>query len=122
MVTLAPVKEADFTFEGVPLPEACLRLEEAGATVVGLNCIKGPDTMLPAIREIRKVCKVSNKGLDIMLQAIREIRIVCKVCNCIKGPQTMLQVIRKMKKICKVSNSKVYKEHATSYNRNRKSM
>jgi len=45
------------TFDGVPLPEACRRLEEAGADVVGVNCARGPDTMIPLVKEIRKVCK-----------------------------------------------------------------
>ena len=49
----------DKTLDDVPIPEACRRLEEAGATVVGLNCGRGPKSMLPLLREIRKVCKVS---------------------------------------------------------------
>lgn len=46
------------TTDGVPYPEACRRLEEAGACVVGLNCTYGPTTMLPLMREIRQACKV----------------------------------------------------------------
>jgi betaine-homocysteine S-methyltransferase len=41
------------TREGVPLDEACKRLEEAGADVVGLNCGRGPRTMLPLVEAIR---------------------------------------------------------------------
>ena len=41
------------TFEGWTIGEACKRLEDAGADVVGLNCIRGPRTMLPALAEIR---------------------------------------------------------------------
>jgi betaine-homocysteine S-methyltransferase len=41
------------TFEGWPIAEACKRLETAGADVVGLNCIRGPRTMLPALVDIR---------------------------------------------------------------------
>ena len=48
----------DTTLDDVPIPEACRRLEEAGATVVGINCSRGPSTMIPLIREIRKVCEV----------------------------------------------------------------
>ncbi|XP_061193356.1 betaine--homocysteine S-methyltransferase 1-like [Saccostrea echinata] len=47
----------DQTVDDVPIPEACRRLEEAGAVAVGLNCSRGPKTMIPLIREIRKVCK-----------------------------------------------------------------
>ncbi len=35
-------------------PEACQRLKDAGADVVGLNCIRGPNTMLPVLEEISK--------------------------------------------------------------------
>jgi betaine-homocysteine S-methyltransferase len=43
----------DETIDGVPLDEACRRLEAAGADVVGLNCGRGPDTMLPLLERIR---------------------------------------------------------------------
>ena len=53
------------TFDGVSLPEACRRLEEAGAAVVGLNCVRGPDTMLPLIKEVKAACKVSRDNHDV---------------------------------------------------------
>jgi methionine synthase I (cobalamin-dependent) len=40
--------------DGVPLIESCKELEQMGATVVGMNCNRGPDTMLPLVKEIRK--------------------------------------------------------------------
>ena len=46
------------TDDGVPIGKAMRRLEELGADVVGLNCFRGPDTMLPLIRIVRKECKV----------------------------------------------------------------
>jgi len=36
------------------VPEACQRLKDAGADVVGVNCIRGPNTMLPLLEEISK--------------------------------------------------------------------
>ena len=36
--------------EGWPVAEACQRLEAAGADVVGLNCHRGPRTMLPLLQ------------------------------------------------------------------------
>jgi betaine-homocysteine S-methyltransferase len=42
------------TRDGLTQAEACKRLEDAGADVVGLNCSRGPTTMLPTIREIRE--------------------------------------------------------------------
>ena len=44
--------------DGIPIVEACRRLEEDGADVVGLNCGRGPATMIPLLKEIKKVCKV----------------------------------------------------------------
>jgi len=41
------------TRDGMPAAEACRRLEEAGADVVGLNCIRGPATMLPLLESVR---------------------------------------------------------------------
>lgn len=52
VVTLA-VHRAPETREGWTPEDACARLADAGADVVGLNCIRGPRTMLPLIRRIR---------------------------------------------------------------------
>ena len=59
VVTLSPWRHDDVTYDGVALTEACRRLEQSGAAVVGLNCTRGPDTMIPVIKEIRNVCEVS---------------------------------------------------------------
>jgi betaine-homocysteine S-methyltransferase len=53
VVTLA-FHRAHETRDGFSPAEACRRLEQAGADVVGLNCIRGPRTMLPMIAEIRE--------------------------------------------------------------------
>ncbi|MBA2520415.1 MAG: homocysteine S-methyltransferase family protein [Chloroflexia bacterium] len=37
--------------------EACRRVEDQGAAVAGLNCIRGPRTMLPALADIRQSVK-----------------------------------------------------------------
>ena len=39
--------------EGITPAEACKRLEDAGADVVGLNCIRGPASMKPFLQPIR---------------------------------------------------------------------
>jgi len=54
VITLAIHQEPN-TREGWTPEEACKRLADAGADVVGLNCIRGPQTMLPLIRAIRDV-------------------------------------------------------------------
>jgi betaine-homocysteine S-methyltransferase len=42
------------TRDGLTPAEACRRLEDAGAQVVGLNCSRGPRTLLPLLRQIRQ--------------------------------------------------------------------
>lgn len=56
VVMLAPQTD-HVTRDGVTYPEACRRLEEAGADCVGLNCNYGPQTIIPEMRKIRAVCK-----------------------------------------------------------------
>ena len=50
----------DTTLDDIPFPEALRRLEEAGAAVVGLNCSRGPSTMMPLLKDIRAVCQVNT--------------------------------------------------------------
>ncbi len=50
-ITLAVGREPE-TRDGASLPDTCRRLADAGADVVGLNCIRGPVTMLPLLQEI----------------------------------------------------------------------
>jgi len=52
VVTLA-IHQHPETRDGLSPEEACRRLAGAGAAVVGLNCIRGPQTMLPLLRRIR---------------------------------------------------------------------
>ncbi len=56
VITLA-VHRAPETREGWTPEDACRRIEEAGAAVVGLNCIRGPRTMLPLIERVRAACE-----------------------------------------------------------------
>ncbi len=53
VVTLAVHREG--LRDDYSVPDACARLKDAGADVVGMNCIRGPDTMLPVMEEISKV-------------------------------------------------------------------
>ena len=56
VITLA-VHRAPETREGWTPEDACRRLEDAGAAVVGLNCIRGPRTMLPLVERVRAACE-----------------------------------------------------------------
>jgi betaine-homocysteine S-methyltransferase len=64
VVTLA-IPHGEKTFEGWTAAEACRRLEAAGADVVGLNCLRGPRTMLPLLREIREAVSCHVAGLPV---------------------------------------------------------
>jgi betaine-homocysteine S-methyltransferase len=64
VITLALHRDP-VTREGLTPGEACRRLEQAGATVVGLNCIRGPWTMLPALREVREACESHIAALPV---------------------------------------------------------
>ena len=48
MVTFASVQPSS-TYDGYPYVEACRILADAGAALVGLNCSRGPETMLPLL-------------------------------------------------------------------------
>jgi betaine-homocysteine S-methyltransferase len=64
VVTLAIHQEPE-TREGWTPEEACRRLEDAGADVVGLNCIRGPGTMLPLLQAIRDAVQVPVAALPV---------------------------------------------------------
>ncbi|MCA1687549.1 MAG: homocysteine S-methyltransferase family protein [Actinobacteria bacterium] len=64
VITLA-VHRAPETREGWSVAEACKRLADAGADVVGLNCIRGPRTMLPLLREIIPAVNIPVAALPV---------------------------------------------------------
>ena len=64
VVTMAMHKNGR-TRDGLTAAEACKRLQDAGADVVGCNCTRGPDTMLPLLAEIVAVCEVPIAALPV---------------------------------------------------------
>jgi betaine-homocysteine S-methyltransferase len=64
VITLA-MHKADVTRENWGVADACRRLTDAGADVVGLNCIRGPATMMPLLREIRAAVKTHLAALPV---------------------------------------------------------
>src|SRR5499427_7479810 len=64
VVTFAMHQE-ELTREGLTPAQACQRMEEAGVDVVGLNCHRGPRTMLPLLKEIRAAVKCHVAGLPV---------------------------------------------------------
>ena len=57
VVTLQPTIDMN-TQDGIPIGQACRQLEEAGADVVGLNCGRGPTTIIETLKAVREACKV----------------------------------------------------------------
>ena len=54
VITIAPMGE-NIMRDGVSIVDTCKELEKRGAEVVGMNCFRGPTTMIPYLKEIRKV-------------------------------------------------------------------
>jgi betaine-homocysteine S-methyltransferase len=64
VVTLS-VHQDGTTGEGWSPEEACKRFEDAGADVVGLNCARGPRTMLPLVARIRAAVECHVAALPV---------------------------------------------------------
>ncbi|MBY6048424.1 homocysteine S-methyltransferase family protein [Vannielia litorea] len=52
VLTLAPMAGEEMR-DGRGIVETCQALEQGGADVVGLNCFRGPETMMPWLRAVR---------------------------------------------------------------------
>jgi betaine-homocysteine S-methyltransferase len=64
VVTLAVHRDGTLR-DGLTPAEACKRLSDDGAAVVGLNCIRGPWTMLPLLQAIREAVDGYVAGLPV---------------------------------------------------------
>jgi betaine-homocysteine S-methyltransferase len=64
VITLA-MHQADVTRENWTVVDACNRIADAGADVVGLNCIRGPATMMPLLRQVREAVTVHVAALPV---------------------------------------------------------
>jgi len=87
-VTMAVHRKA-VTTEGLAPEDAMRQLADAGADVVGLNCSRGPATMLPLLEKIAKAVKVPVAALPVpyrttaeepTFQALRDPN-----CDCLPG-------------------------------------
>jgi methionine synthase I (cobalamin-dependent) len=70
VVTFALHREGKLR-EGWTPVETAKRLEAAGAEVVGVNCIRGPATLLPTLRKIRKAVKCEVAALPVPYRTTR---------------------------------------------------
>ena len=70
VVTFAPTNmnrtEGD---RGLSYGDACRELERLGADVVGINCFRGPQSVLPVIKEVREKCQVRLKSFYFKMYA-----------------------------------------------------
>ena len=70
VVTFASTSET--TMDGYELDEACKRVEDAGADVVGLNCSRGPATMLPILDRVRAAVSCPVAAQPVPYRTTRE--------------------------------------------------
>lgn len=71
VITITQHRE-ETTREGWSVAEACQRLEAAGADVVGLNCHRGPHTIMPALKQIRAAVKCHVAALPVPYRTTAE--------------------------------------------------
>jgi betaine-homocysteine S-methyltransferase len=73
--------------DGVDAVTACKRLADAGAAVVGLNCSRGPATMLPLIGEIREAVSCHVAALPVPYRTTPEAEVFQNfrdtACSCL---------------------------------------
>ncbi len=71
------------------VPEACQRLKDAGADVVGMNCIRGPKTMLPLLEELSRQVEGPLAALPVPYRTTPEQvnfqALTDPGCDCIPG-------------------------------------
>ncbi|MGD2269659.1 MAG: homocysteine S-methyltransferase family protein [Desulfobacterales bacterium] len=75
--------------DGCSLVDSCLELEQMGATVVGMNCNRGPTTMMPLVKEIRRAvdCHVAAMPVPYRTTPANPTfqSLEDPSCNCIPG-------------------------------------
>ena len=71
VITITQHRE-ETTREGWSVAEACQRLEAEGADVVGLNCHRGPHTIMPALKQIRAAVKCHVAALPVPYRTTSE--------------------------------------------------
>ena len=64
VLTISPMGK-NVMRDGISIVDTCKELEQRGADVVGMNCFRGPNTMMPYLQEIRKSIKCHMAALPI---------------------------------------------------------
>ncbi len=71
VITIAPMGE-NIMRDEISIVDTCKELEQRGGDVVGMNCHRGPATMMPYLKEIRKILKCHIAGLPINFRTTDE--------------------------------------------------
>ena len=71
VITIAPMGE-NIMRDGISIIDTCKELEQRGGDVVGMNCFRGPNTMMPYIKKIRKSLKCHIAALPISFRTTKE--------------------------------------------------
>ena len=71
VITIAPMGE-NIMRDEVSIVDTCKELEQLGGDVVGMNCFRGPTTMMPYLKEIRKALKCHVAALPINFRTTEE--------------------------------------------------
>ena len=64
VITIAPMAE-NILRDQWGIVDTCKELEQRGADVVGMNCFRGPNTMLPYLKEIRQSIRCHVAALPV---------------------------------------------------------
>ena len=71
VITIAPMGVNEM-MDGVSVLDTLKELEQRGADVVGMNCFRGPKTMMPFLRQARKVLKCHMAALPVPFRTSEE--------------------------------------------------
>ena len=71
VITIAPMGE-NIMRDGITIVDTCKELEQLGGDVVGMNCFRGPNTMMPYLKEIRKNLRCHVAALPINFRTTKE--------------------------------------------------
>tara|TARA_X000000368_G_scaffold366982_1_gene314056 strand:+ start:1338 stop:2396 length:1059 start_codon:yes stop_codon:yes gene_type:complete len=71
VINIAPMAE-NIMRDGISIIDTCKELEQRGADVVGMNCFRGPATMLPYLKEIRQAIDCHMAALPLPFRTTEE--------------------------------------------------
>ena len=88
-VTNFAIPRGDLTRDGYTAEDACKKMEDLGADVVGLNCYRGPKMTMKLLEKVRDKVSCHVAGLPVPYRTTEEepgfLNITDHDCNCIPG-------------------------------------